>query len=312
MQLQSGQVIKNYKALCDILDVIPASGKRNKEFQVREFKRYFDYHTDGHKIIIDEVFEKPRDKIDGRANNKGGNNKKYGEILDNIILNILKNNNHLEVSKTVLFKDYINLFGADYYKVLRRQEKYINKYGINEYLLKKYLAYTYDITKECLKTTLQRLNKKGIISYEQKLFLKDQLDGFYAVEIQKKQINDISEDVYKQLEITPFSRSIPEKNKQFIKEVCNEFNKTGTDIFNFWNVYFLELIDNNITTTDNQTNELRIRISNSVKEKIKNITYINDGQEVKPFSYPKYDEQFNIMDKLIFGLSAREYKTLPF
>ncbi len=76
INLQQGQVIKNYKELCIILDVEPTKGK-GRQFHIREFERYCSYHKDGNKFIIDEVFTDPKPKIDNRKNNNSGNNNKY-------------------------------------------------------------------------------------------------------------------------------------------------------------------------------------------------------------------------------------------
>lgn len=76
MDLYIGRVFKNYKIICEWLGVKPTKGK-GRQYHIREFERYCKYHTEGQKYIIDEVYKKPLPKVDGRVNNKGGNNIKY-------------------------------------------------------------------------------------------------------------------------------------------------------------------------------------------------------------------------------------------
>ena len=71
--LKQGQVIKNYKELCKILDMPIAAGN-SKILQLKELKRYCKYKKDGNKIIIAEIYDKPLPKIDFRM--LGNNNRR--------------------------------------------------------------------------------------------------------------------------------------------------------------------------------------------------------------------------------------------
>lgn len=56
--VEVGKVFKNWGALCEALGVkTKSSGYRVK--QEREFRRYFNWEKEGHKVIITEVYEKP-------------------------------------------------------------------------------------------------------------------------------------------------------------------------------------------------------------------------------------------------------------
>lgn len=69
-QLQIGQEFRNYKALCTYLDEpIKASGKNTQKAQFKEWQRYFNWEKQGHKFIITEVYEIPKEKQDNRRNN---------------------------------------------------------------------------------------------------------------------------------------------------------------------------------------------------------------------------------------------------
>jgi hypothetical protein len=55
-KLYKGQVIKNYKELCTILDI---SLTNDRVVRLRNLERYCTYHKEGNKFIIDEVYETP-------------------------------------------------------------------------------------------------------------------------------------------------------------------------------------------------------------------------------------------------------------
>ena len=83
-----GRVFKNWKVLCEVLEVEPKSHSYRVK-QEKEFRCYFNWIKEGHKIIITEVYEEPRGKEDGRS--KG--NKvifKNGELGDSLILTLSK------------------------------------------------------------------------------------------------------------------------------------------------------------------------------------------------------------------------------
>lgn len=59
-----GQEFKNYPALCQYLGIEVKKGKNPKEHQLKELRRHFDFHKapDSQKLVIDEVFDAPKQK----------------------------------------------------------------------------------------------------------------------------------------------------------------------------------------------------------------------------------------------------------
>lgn len=99
-ELYKGQVIKNYRELCGILGQDIKAGK-GKQLQLKDFERYFKYHKEGHKIIIDEIYDKPIQKVDKRSE---GNNK--GHFAEYESLNIPHEKaNHYGIYKITLNND---------------------------------------------------------------------------------------------------------------------------------------------------------------------------------------------------------------
>lgn len=73
-KLYEGMEIKNYKELCKLLDWEMVAGNAKKS-QFKELDRYCQWHKNGNKINIDNLFNSPNDKIDNRINNGGNHNQ---------------------------------------------------------------------------------------------------------------------------------------------------------------------------------------------------------------------------------------------
>lgn len=83
--LYVGQIIKNYKVLCELLNEEIKSGT-SRECQHKEWLRYFDYEKQGQKYIITKIYETPLEKKDGRHN---GNHTIHG-LHNSKIYNVWK------------------------------------------------------------------------------------------------------------------------------------------------------------------------------------------------------------------------------
>ena len=83
-------IFDNYKHLCTFLGLEDKAklGGKSKRLQIKEFKRFFDFEklNNSFKLIITDIYQIPLEKVDGRKNNKGGNNK--GKFKSNHILTI--------------------------------------------------------------------------------------------------------------------------------------------------------------------------------------------------------------------------------
>jgi len=79
--IKIGMTIKNYKILCELMDEEVKTGS-GKISQVKNWERYFSFHKEGIKFIIDDIFDTTKDKIDKRKSRSGlsigsrSNNKK--------------------------------------------------------------------------------------------------------------------------------------------------------------------------------------------------------------------------------------------
>ena len=79
------KTIKNYKEMCILLQE-KITGGTSRIAQHKEWERYFKFYKNGHKYIIEEVYEEIMSKKDDRKN---GNNSIYVKYIETIILHLL-------------------------------------------------------------------------------------------------------------------------------------------------------------------------------------------------------------------------------
>lgn len=85
--LKVGQVVKNYKELCSILDTEPkaSTNTKGRKLHHEHFKQYFEYNKEGQKYIITKIYKNAENKI-----KRGGNNSVYKDDLRLSILDFLE------------------------------------------------------------------------------------------------------------------------------------------------------------------------------------------------------------------------------
>ena len=83
--LYVGQVFKNYKELCSALGEKVMAGN-SKKAQLKDWERYFLYTKDGHKFIINKIYDTPKEKDDRRI--LGNNAAYYIDYIEILLLNL--------------------------------------------------------------------------------------------------------------------------------------------------------------------------------------------------------------------------------
>lgn len=312
-QLKQGQVIKSYRAMCELLDEKATDGN-SKKAQLKEWKRYFNWENKGYKFIITEIYDEPLPKVDGRVNN-GGNNTKYDDLFDKIIINsLIDYDGFIEESYSSLLQNIFLFFTDEYAKLLNSGYKRYAK--INN--MQKGLVMTYQqkiryVVETALKTSLKRLQNQGIITYENNITVKERNlkqsiadeNMTFAIKITEQKVYDEMTKKYKK-EIKPFSRIInPKINDEFKREVTEYLG-----IYSYWNVYSIELIDKNMDFVEEDKDELIRRFVKSVVENVKNKPSSKDkrGKTYKPYSYSKFESDIGKLTRLLWNL-PEDYKT---
>ena len=205
MYMLEMKMYKNFRELCEELNWKVGTGKQ-KKLQLEELSRLCNWHKEGNKIVIDEIFEVAKEKVDGRANNKntghstkstreddGRKNKNsiYKE-LDDIILNYLychTSDDTVNVTKNQLVRK------CEFDISIQDNNEY-SKETINDVLdvYKSILTHAVD-------SSLKRLEKKGFINYKYTFMVHYEGIWRLATDEEEMKIKEVEEQVKAEMKI---------------------------------------------------------------------------------------------------------------
>ena len=86
-------IVRNYKTMCELLNEVPMDGNSRKA-QVNRWKRYFDFHKDNQKFIIDEIYDEPFATDDARKRREG----LYVKYIELLLLEFLSRQQDYKVT----------------------------------------------------------------------------------------------------------------------------------------------------------------------------------------------------------------------
>lgn len=161
---------KNYKELCEALEIKPCAGN-SKKSQLKELDTYCNYHKEGNKFIIDEIFDIQKEKEDLRKFNGGDNNNiEYLKYIEALILNMLaeKETGLLFLSKYSILKE-LKMINDNYSFCKGRIEKLSVLSNIETEEIYEFYASTDGTLVNNLEKTLNNLQDKSLIKWSKEL-----------------------------------------------------------------------------------------------------------------------------------------------
>ena len=156
--LYEGQVFKNYKDLCATLEITPTDGS-SKRAQFKDLDTYCEYHKEGHKIIIDEIFDEMKPREDNRF---GSEYKEMRELILRMLLLPGQERNRAIFSKPALLEGLGAINGN--YSAGRMNQKNLGKYlDIATEYVNDFYNTTHSNLKSAIETNLNSLKKDNLI-----------------------------------------------------------------------------------------------------------------------------------------------------
>jgi len=157
--LQEGMIVKNYKELAELL-CIPDTGGNVKKKYLKELQRYIKYHQEGHRFIIDKIYNRPKQKKDNRGrnlNSHSNQNGAYGKYIRLLILNMLAQNSENMIRIGILnMLQELNMINTNYRLGNYNREKMAKYLGMDIQFIHEF----YDTNTNKLQQTVERtLNK---------------------------------------------------------------------------------------------------------------------------------------------------------
>lgn len=261
-KLYQGLRLANYKQLCILMGEQPQAGNAKKA-QINNWKRYFNYITEGYSIIITDVYDKPLAKIDGRNT---GNNTIWLDKISLLFLNhLVKTYTKEETTKVYLTKsDIVELVGLcnEHYKEAKREDNYeIKKTNIPIQEYRDFFYRSSNSFNSIVSRMLESLEKRYIITYEEVYKVKpvDELKLRNCTEDEKETIQLIYGQVLDALNLKSRQEVyINHKDKIFYKNVTSMLLEKGIE--KHWTVMKIkfhgnveERRDNYVKSVEEQT-----------------------------------------------------------
>lgn len=159
--LKEGQVYKNYKELCEVLGE-KVKSSNSKSAQISMWESYFKFHKEGHKIIIDSIFDEPKGKM-----------SRYGFVndIEELILDLLvqdENNGQVFLSKNQLFY-LLKLVNKNYNFSKYHIPKLSLLTQIDEKEIHEFFNYSRDSMVRSVETALRSLAGKSLVYWSSAL-----------------------------------------------------------------------------------------------------------------------------------------------
>lgn len=194
-----GMVIKNYKELCNLLNIPILSGGNIKQSQIKQLKCYMDFDKSGQKFIITDIFDTPLTVNDQR---KLGNNSIYVKYIEVILLQYLSKQNGF--TSTLNKVDWWKLLGFinDKYKNVPDKDLELLDPTVTPFEIKMFYQRCNTKLERILFSALNNLKNRKLIMYELQTVItyknkNGEANSFIADDDDKKRILEVERFVLK-------------------------------------------------------------------------------------------------------------------
>ena len=196
-RLKEQQNVKNYKKLCNLLEVPVKEGKA-KILQIKEFERFFRFHKISTCYVINEIYELEREKIDKRKDaTKMGNNSKYSRNIQSLIIDLLaqSKNERLCLSVGALL-DKLGMVNGNYLLARRNIPKLSELINVPESNCYDFYNYTQKDLKTKLESALNSLRRRALVMWTSELILCVKVSDAEINEYEALKLDSSVKEVY--------------------------------------------------------------------------------------------------------------------
>lgn len=238
--LKIGQVLKNYKELCEVLVIEPTTGNARKA-QIKELERYCRYHKEGNKFVIDEIFTKELEKVDDR---KLGNNNEQARCVRYLLLNLLsaykiEQDEVIGFSKGLLLRK-LYMANENYITAKTSRKQYAKALEVEEMAVNECFDYIENSSISAIKRAIVTLRSQSILGYKYSFSWVDHKGKVHHCDtIEENSIHLMEEEAMQEM-------NIRNKNKiwefgrwdEFKKKVAFKLKENYKELFPQLDYYF--------------------------------------------------------------------------
>lgn len=223
--LKVGMEVKNYKELCNLLDIKPKSGN-TKIAQFKEFDRYFTYEKVGNKFIITSILDEVKEKVDMRTQGKSANNNVFADDFRTLMIFLMNNepSGCFELPKNLLGKT-LSLLNQNYLDARDKVNKLSEITGVHQQQIYEFYDNNSKKITETIERNLNRCRREALLMHERIMCVHSYEVKIQVNELNKPMIDENGKVIYK-TEVV--SREATEEEKKMIlrfeREAMRELN----------------------------------------------------------------------------------------
>lgn len=313
--LKQGQVIKNYKELCKILDIKVKAGD-SKKAQLKELARYCKFTREGFKYIIEEIYNKPLEKVDNRGKSENSRNHNiYAKYLDILLIDYFST---LDVNKKYFYTTYslaesVKLINHNYQTAINNKNKFFwwfydenTEENLNKQIIFDFFNRTKSTIKNIIRESLKRFEADNLINFKEGYIIYYSNVLRIVTEEEKEIIIKIENELLKELDIKSkfqlqFNDSLRMKYYKKLKErVKKEFkNKFCINITNLYQGYEVIVKSKNIEKLKQEDRkDYQLKLNQTFERKVIETLENQYNKTIAKYSFksrPKLNiESFNL------------------
>lgn len=167
-KLHEGKMFKNHRTMCEEFEWEYKDSTDSKKAQLKILSQYCEWHKEGHKIIVDEVFNKKKAKIDKR--------NIFAKTVEKAVIEELfhyaraNENKPMIISKSGLMRK-IELFNGNCYEARCNISSFAKRYTLDEKQVEDILSLNHRNGSDNMKKALDSLKKQRLITVDETLGL---------------------------------------------------------------------------------------------------------------------------------------------
>lgn len=224
-RLEVGQIVKNYRTLCELLDQPVLQGD-SKKYQMRNFQRFFEFEKikGSQKMLITDIYDIPLEKTDGRRN---GNRSIYLKYIEIILLQYLSKQKGCSCSLTDMqMWRMLGMVNEKYNRISTNKLQELD-YCITPFMINNFYMKANSRLHNIVTAALHNLeNRKIIIVQDQTVIYTSDNKRHLASEEELKNIMEVEKAILNQMNCETMKQIILRfKGKEYYKKVNERLYK---------------------------------------------------------------------------------------
>ena len=270
-------IYKNWKELCEEVGWNPNNRGTYKKARLKELDTICNWHKEGNKIVITEVYGElsmEEDKRKYNGSNSGYSTSKY-TMIDSLIHNQLYGYERILTKKQI-----IQIIGISIDK-----DNITKECNINEYTIDDFMEVYNSIVYKLIDTSLDRMNKNKLIEHSKVIVIDNEVS---RDEYDYYLIDGIESEVIQEMNIKNVYTLSNKKKKAYYNKCDERAKQEGICKDYYYKAYELKKIDDIEDYNGNAKQELMKQICKSIKNS-------NAFKSKIEYSKSKFDRQKELM-----------------